>query len=103
MLTTTSGINSLTGYQAQLAVSKSDRSLNSPYHSSSDQKETNDTVNISSKARELQEEYQGEKTALEQNYNSEAQQLEREYSLEKNRLEREFNQKRQNIEINVYA
>lgn len=103
MLTTTSGINYITGYQAQLDVSNTDRSSNSTDRSSSDRKESNDTVNISSRARELQQVYEREKTTLEQNYNSEEQQLEREYLLEKKRIEREFDQKKQSLEINVYA
>ncbi|MCK5696450.1 MAG: hypothetical protein KAH62_07665 [Desulfobacula sp.] len=103
MLTTTSGINYITGYQAQLDVANTDRSSNSVDRSSSDRKESNDTVNISSRARELQQVYEREKTTLEQNYNSDAQQLEREYLLGKNRLERDFNQKKQNLEINVFA
>ncbi|MCD4722368.1 MAG: hypothetical protein K8S13_21290 [Desulfobacula sp.] len=103
MLTTTSGINYITGYQAQLDVSNTDKSSNSADHSSSNRKESNDTVNISREARELQQEYQGEKNTLEQNYNSETQQLEREFLQEKNRIEREFTQKKQSLEINVYA
>jgi len=103
MLTNTSGINHITGYQAQLDVSKIDKSSNTADRSSSDRKESNDTVNISSKARELQSSYEREKTTLEQNHDNEAQQLEREYLQERNRLERDFNQKKQNIEINVYA
>jgi len=103
MLTNTSGINHITGYQAQLDVSKIDKSSNTADRSSSDRKESNDTVNISSKARELQHTYERKKTTLEQNYDNEALQLEREYLQEKNRIVREFNQKRQNLEINVYA
>ncbi len=103
MLTNTSGINHITGYPAQLDVPKIDRSSNAADRSSSNRKESNDTVNISSKVRELQSTYERKKTTLEQNYDNEALQLEREYLQEKNRIEREFNQKRQNLEINVYA
>lgn len=103
MLTTTSGINYITGSQAQLDVSNTDRSSNSVDRSSSDHKESNDTVNISRQAKELQQEYQTKKDTLEQNHTSETQQLEREYLLEKNRIEREFTQKKQSLEINVYA
>ncbi|MCK5164727.1 MAG: hypothetical protein KAQ72_13465 [Desulfobacula sp.] len=103
MLTNTSGINTLTGYQAQLDISNSARPSNSADRSSLDPKEKDETVNISSKARELQQVYQGEKNKLEQNFNSETQQLEREYLQEKNRLAIEYNQKKQSLEINVYA
>ena len=103
MLTTTSGINNLTGYQAQLDVSITARSSNSSDRSSSDLKETDDSVNISRKAKELQQTYQGEKSKLEQKHNSEAQQLEREYIQEKNRIEREYSRKKLSLEINVYV
>jgi len=103
MLTTTSGINHITGYQAQPDVSNTDRSSNSADRSSSNHKEPDDTVNISSKAKELQYTYEREKTTLEQNHNSEAQLLEREYLLARKRLERDFTQEKQNLELNIYA
>jgi hypothetical protein len=103
MLTATSGINYITGYQSQLDVSNTDRSSNGADHSSLNRKESNDTVNISREAKELQQEYQGKENTLEQNYNSETQQLEREFLQAKNMLERDFTQKKQNLEINVYA
>ena len=103
MLTTTSGINNLTGYQAQLDASNTVRSSNSEDRSSSNPKENNDTVNISSQARALQQTYQTKKTTLEQSYNSDAQQLEQAYLQEKNRLEQEFRQKKQSLEIHIYA
>ena len=106
MLTTTSGINNLSGYQAQLDVSNSYRSSNLENPSPSNSKEskkTNDTVNISSKANELQNEKQRKKTELEQRKNNEAQQLEKKYLLEKKELETEFRLKKQRLNINVYA
>ena len=103
MLTTTSGINYVTGYQAQLNVSNTDRSSNSADRSSSDRKESNDTVNISTKAREIQYAYEKKKITLEQNHDNKTQQLERDYLQEKNRIEREFNHQKQNLEINVYT
>ncbi len=103
MLTNPSGINNLTGYQAQLNVSNTVKSSDNEDHSSSNGKEQGDTVNISSKARALQQTYQTKKTTLEQSYHSDAQQLEQEYLLEKSRLEREFRQKKQTLEIHIYA
>jgi len=103
MLTTTSGISYLSGYQAQLDVSNSDRSSNREKVSSPENKESNDTVDISSKAKELQTEYQRKNSELQQRKKNEAQQLERKYLLEKNELEREFRLKKQRLEINVYA
>ena len=101
MLTNTSGINNFTGYQAQLNIPNAVPSSNREERSSSSRKDNSDTVNISSKARALQQAYQTQKTSLEQNYNSDAQQLEREYALAKNRLEREFSQKKQSLELHV--
>ena len=103
MLTTTSGINNLTGYQAQLDVSNTARPSNNSDPASSDREKTDDSVDISSKAKELQQAYQGEKSKLEQKHDSEAQQLEREYIQEKNRIEREYSRKKRSLEINVYA
>jgi hypothetical protein len=103
MLTTTSGINNITGYQAQLDISDTTQPSRNADRSYSNRKENSDTVNISSKARELQQTYQTKKTTLAQNYNSDTQQLEREYALAKSRIEREFSQKKQSLEINVSA
>jgi hypothetical protein len=104
MLTDTSGINSLSGYQVQPNVSNSNRSASSLETVSSVKfKESGDTVDISSKAKELQTEYQRKNSELEQRKNSETQQLERKYLLEKNELEREFRLKKQRLDINVYA
>ncbi len=104
MLTNTSGINFLTGYTVQPAVdNNTSRSSKPADDSSSTRIKSDDTVNISRQARQLQQTYDGEKNTLEQNYNSDAQQLEREYLQEKSRLEREFSQKKQSLEINVYA
>lgn len=103
MLTTTSGINNLTGYQAQLDVSNTARPSNNSDRSSSDREKTDDSVKISRKAKELQQAYQGEKSQLEQKRNNEAQQLEREYLQEKNRIEREYSRKKLSLKINVYA
>jgi len=85
MLTTTSGINSLSGYQVQLNVSNSNSSssnLENP--SPSNTKESKDTVDISSKAKELQTEYQRKNSELEQRKNDEAQQLEQKMSSNEN-------------------
>jgi len=110
MLTTTSGINSLSGYQVQLNVSNPDRSssnLETPSSANrkepANSKESRDTVDISSKAKELQTEYQRKNSELEQRKNNEAQQLEQKYRLEKDELEREFRMKQQRLDINVYA
>jgi hypothetical protein len=104
MLTTTSGIDSLSGYQVQPKVSNSNRpasNLESAY--SAKVKESKDTVDISSKAKELQTEYRRKHSELEQRKNNEAQQLERKYLLEKNELEQEFRLKKQRLDINVYV
>ncbi len=103
MLTIKSGIDVLTGYQAQLDVPKTSGNSTSDVRSASNPDKTDDTVDISRKAKELEQTYQGKKSKLEQNYNSDAQQLEREFSQEKKRLEREFARKKQSLEINVYA
>jgi hypothetical protein len=104
MLTDTSGINSLSGYQVQPNVSNSNRSASNLETASSVKlKESGDTVDISSKAKALQTEYQRKHSELEQRKNSETQQLERKYLLEKNELEREFRLKKQRLDINVYA
>ncbi len=103
MLTQTSGIRYLSGYQAQLDVSNSDRSSNRESLPSSKTKETNDRVDISSKAKEIQNEYQRKNAELEQRHKSETQQLEKEYRKEKNKLENEFNLKKQRLEINVFV
>ncbi len=103
MLTNPSSINNLTGYQAQLNVSNTVKYSDNEDRSFSSDKEQSDTVNISIKARVLQQTYQTKKNTLEQSYNSDAQQLEREYLLEKNRLEQEFRQKKQTLDIHVYA
>ncbi|CCK81669.1 hypothetical protein [Desulfobacula toluolica] len=104
MLTNTSGIHNLTGYQAQLNISNtakpSSHATGSPV---SNRKNINDTVNISNKARDLQQVYQREKTEVEQNHTNATQQLEREYLQEKSRLEKEFSRKKQDLEINIYA
>ncbi|OGR12858.1 MAG: hypothetical protein A2277_17505 [Desulfobacterales bacterium RIFOXYA12_FULL_46_15] len=102
MLTNTSGISNLSGYQAQLVVSNSNRFFNRETPSS-ESKESNDTVDISSQAKEILTEYQQENSELEQKHEIESQQLEREYLLEKNKLETEFNQKKQRLNINVYV
>ncbi|WP_300456242.1 hypothetical protein [Desulfobacula sp.] len=102
MLTTTSGIPSVTGYQIQLDTSTS-RPPSTTQPPFSNRQETDDTVNISRKAKDLQQDYQKKKTIVEQNYTSDKQQLERAYHLEKNKLERELNQKKQALEINTYA
>ena len=103
MLTNTSNINILAGYQTHVDVSQITHSSNSENSSSLNRRETDDKVNISRKARELQQLYDGKKERLEQDYNSDAQQLEKEYLQEKNRLEREFVQKKKSLEINIYA
>jgi len=104
MLTNTSGINNVTGYQAQLDISSATQvSKNDEKRFSSDRKESSDTVSISRKAQALQQTYHTEKTTLEQNFDSDVDQLEREYAREKNQLERAFKQKKQNLEIHVYA
>ena len=104
MLTTTSGINYLSGYQVQLNVPNSNRSDSDLETASSEKiKESGDTVDISSKAKELQTDYQRKNSELEQRKNHEAQQLERKYLLEKNELEQEFRLKKQRLDINVYA
>ncbi len=95
MLTNTSGINVLTGYQEQLDVSNTIRSSNIKNSSPLNRKEIDDTVNISRKTRKIQQVYEGTKESLEQDYNYDAQQLEKEYLQEKKRLEREFTQKKQ--------
>jgi hypothetical protein len=102
MLTTTSGIPSITGYQTQLDTSTS-RPPSTTEDPFSNRKASDDTVNISSKAKDLQQDYQQKKTIVEQNYNSDNQQLERAYHQEKTKLERELNQKKQALEINTYA
>jgi len=103
MLSTPSGIIDITGYQDQLEFHHGSRLPKNTDQDATRGNPAEDTVNISSKARELQQDYQGEKTTLEQNYNVEAQQLEREYLLEKNELEREFSQKKQSLEIDIFA
>ena len=103
MLTNTTFIDYRAGYQAQPDTFNTDRVVDKGELPSSDSSETNDTVNISSKARELKQEFQKKEDTLEQNFNSETQQLTREYLQEKNRLKKEFNQKRQSLDINIYA
>ena len=104
MLTTTSGINSLSGYQVQPNVSNSNQPAPNLEPASSEKvKESGDTVDISGKAKELQTEHQRKTSELEQRKNNEAQQLERKYLLEKNELEQEFRLKKQRLDINVYA
>lgn len=66
-------------------------------------KESGDTVDISSRAKELQTDYQRKNSELEQRKNHEVQQLERKFLLEKNELEQEFRLKKQRLDINVYA
>lgn len=96
MLTKISGINFVTGYQAQLTLP------NDNVNQEQGQK-NDDSVRISRKARELEQTYQRKGTTLEQNHNTEREQLEREYLWEKSRLEREFNQKKQALEVDLYA
>ena len=104
MLTTTSGIHNSTGYQAQLDISNTAKpSTRSAGPSVSNRKETSDTVNISSKTKNLQQVYQRKKNTVKQKHTNETQQLERAYFQEKARLEREFSQKKQAMEINIYA
>lgn len=101
MLTNISGINSVTGYQAQLTLPSDHVNQNLGQQSSG--QENYDSVRISRKARELEQTYQRKGTTLEQNHNTEREQLEREYLRDKNSLEREFNQKKQALEVDLYA
>ena len=103
MLATPSGITHITGYQDQLDFQYTSRLPNNTDNASPRHNPAEDTVNISSKARELQQVYLGKKTTLEQHYNTDAQQLEREYLLERNKLESEFTRKKQSLEIDVLA
>ncbi len=103
MLTTLSGINSSTGYQAQLNIPSNRVSggIDRPDQSSSSQ-EKSDTVRISRQAKELEQVYQRKETVLEQNHNAEREKIEREYQQEKSQLEREFQQKKQALEVDLY-
>ncbi len=103
MLTISSGINLLTGYQVQLDASQTSKLTSTPDRPSGAGNQNDDPVNISQKAKEIHQVYQGKKSRLEQNYNKEAQALEREYLQEKNRLQREFSQKKKSLEIDIVA
>jgi hypothetical protein len=102
MLTTTSTISLLGGYQDQrnISVKDSSTSVSKTEDSSGNQ---NDQVTLSRKARTLQRVYEKKETVLEQNYTNETQRLESEFIQAKSRLEKEHSQKKQSLEINVYA
>ncbi len=102
MLTATSNIIAISGYQDQqnvfTKVTNNSASKNDPPPVNQ-----NDEVSLSKKARELQQTYRKKETVLEQNYTSETQRLESEFLQEKNRLEKEHVQKKRALEINVYV
>ncbi|OQY52326.1 MAG: hypothetical protein B6230_02945 [Desulfobacteraceae bacterium 4572_89] len=99
MLTTTSNINFFSGYQDQLNFS----TRVTGHSFSKNQNTINDEVNLSQKAKELQQVYAKKEATLEQKYKNESQNLEREYLQEKNRVEKEFRQKKQALEIDLYV
>ncbi len=105
MSPTISEIRVSTGYQVQFTKPANRPSSESTQKNASSQssREDTDTVNISSRVRELEQAYQSKETDLEQNHNSEKQELERKYLQAKNDLEREFEQKKQTLGINTYA
>ncbi len=100
MMTGSSKINNLTGYQGQL--SNSNAVLKSEPETAREV-DTGDDVSLSRKAKELQSVYRKKETDLEQNYTSKSQKLEREYRQEKVSLHKEFQQKKQSLNVNVYA
>jgi len=101
-VTTTSGIHNFTGYQGQFDVSTT-RTAAAPSFSDSGTKESADSVDISSKAKDLQNEYDQKSRQLKQQHETEVQQLEREYMLEKKQLEDEFTREKQRLQINLYV
>ena len=103
MLTTPSGTNFLTGYPAQLDVANTVKPLADLDRSSSNPVKTEDTVDISTRAKKLQQTYDQEKQSLDQHHDTKKQELEREYLQKKEQLDREFNQKKQTLDINVVA
>jgi len=103
MLTTTSNISFLNGYQDQLNFSTRVTGNSFSKNQNNTPENTNDEVNLSQKAKELQQTYEKKEATLEQSYNNESQKLETEYLLEKNRVEDEFRQKKQALEINLYV
>ncbi len=101
MLTATSNIIAISGYQDQQnvfsMVTSNSASKNDP------PRNQNDEVSVSQEARELQQVYKKKETVLEQNYTAETRRLESEFLQEKNRLKTEHTQKKQALEINVYV
>ncbi len=102
MLTTTSNIIAISGYQDQQNVFTRVTSNSAPKNDPPSINQ-NDEVSLSQEARELQQVYEKKETVLEQNYANESQRLESEFLQEKNRLEAEHSQKKQALEINVYV
>jgi len=102
MLTTTSNISFLSGYQDQRSLYAKDTS-NSISKNEDPSKNQNDKVSLSRKAMELQQVYGKKETDLEQNYATKAQRLESEFIQAKRSLEREHSQKKQTLKVDLYA
>ncbi len=62
-----------------------------------------ESVTISAKAKDLQQQFSQDKTVIEDRYTRNSNALEREYLQEKSSLEREYNQQKKSLEINIYA
>ncbi len=102
MLTTTSNIIAISGYQDQQNVFTKVAS-NVTSKNDDPSKNQNDEVSLSQEARDLQQTYKKKETVLEQNYTQETQLLEREFIQARNRLEAEHSQKKRVLNINLYA
>lgn len=69
----------------------------------SDRDERSAQVELTQRAKDLQQTYQTKERGLETNYNNETKQLEREYQQNKAKLERELQQKKQALKVDIYA
>ncbi len=94
--------NSLTFAQVELDLPNNINASQPPLSNSIDQKNEENTVLRTQRAKSLQQEFNKDKTTLEEKYTQSTQALERQYLQEKRQLEQEFHQKKRSLDINIY-
>jgi len=97
------GINGSSNYHAQIFQADNTDRLFQDLNKAVDPEKPAYDVEITDKARKLNQKLEQEKEALSREYTAEKQQLEAEYRQEKEEVEAEYRQKKKELGINFYA
>ncbi|MFO7750399.1 MAG: hypothetical protein R6V54_09940 [Desulfobacteraceae bacterium] len=100
---TATGINGSLNYQTQIFQADKTDSHVQNLNKAVDPKKPAYDVEITAKARQLDQKLNREKEALGREYTTEKRQLEAEYKQEKEKVEAEYRQKKKELGINFYA